>query len=1074
MKVFWTALIIGIITSLSAQVKVNPHKPTTTNDYRGSSIILPRLGPVAHQRSDNQKIDVYQYAEPRAVDIQPENAGEWATQGDRWIWTVDVASPGAKSINLGFTEYEMPEGAALRIRSHQTGHSIGPFTISDNEAHGQLWTPIMLGDHMTIELTVPASQRHLTKLKLSSVNHGFVDVVSRSLSGSCNIDTRCGSEDGIALIDRFRDQIQSVAAVSSGGGRFCTGFLVNNVQNDSRPYFITAAHCGFTQNNAASLIAYWNYENSSCRPVNSSASGSDGDGLLSQFNTGATMVATAVNGDRDPESVDYTLLLLDDPIDPDYSPYYAGWDIRPVLPDSSFVVHHPNGEEKRISFDYDFPVYTIFEGDTVFIRVNDWDLGTTEGGSSGAPQFNMKGQAIGFVSGGQAACGNDEWDEFGSLRRSFQGEGTPETSLADWLDPAGTGQQVINGINGSFVLALSQFSFEVCGGNQNSITLDIDVDQNFIEQVTLSTPNLPAGVDASFEQNPIESGGSTSLTISGLDQLPSDKYFISISATDGTNTNANDILIDLDANAPNQIVMEQPIDINEPVSPVATFTWSDTEAALYDFEISTDLSFADPDVIRNDIVERQVVTSELVQNTEYFWRVRGKNLCQTGPWTTPVLFRTSGLNCIDSTRTDLNLIITEERLDTTISTITIEQDITVGAVTIPIVRGEHTWTGDLSFTLISPSGTKVILAESNCSNARFQNFAIGFSDIGLASGDIPCPFTDGMLYQPEEPLSAFVGESALGEWQLMIIDQFFMDTGVFNDWSLQICGEGENDLFTGLASSALDLCNQTGNITNEITVSSAFTGAVDLSVISNVSGLNFDVSPSQVMPGETSTLTVSGDFASVSSSSSVAIRATDGALSSSTNLILSLDGAPAPFDLSTPFNESENLSGIIDFMWEAAAGAQSYGLQISTDSLFTIVDFDVPEETTTVSFDLSQLQFGIPYFWRVNSIGSDCNRLSSVFKFSVDLPDATYDIEGAGFEVFPNPVTDELRISFDQAISETTSIQLFDLGGSIIRRNVLRQGVDTHTLSVSDLASGLYYLRFIRQDQSAVVKVVKQ
>jgi len=1072
-KLFWTMLLISISAAVSAQVKVNQHKPAH-GDYHGSSITLPRLGPSVQQRSNNEKIDVYQYAEPRAVDIHLQNAGEWKVKNDSWTWTVDVASPGAESINLGFTEYEMPEGASLKITSHQTGRSIGPFTISDNKDHGELWTPIMRGDKMTIELSVPAAVKPQTKLKLSSINHGFIDVVTRSLSGECNIDTRCGSEDGFSLIDRFRDQIQSVAAVSTRGGIFCTGFLVNNAQNDSKPYFILAAHCGITADNASSLVTYWNYENSNCRPINTAVNGSNGDGLLDQFHTGATMVATAVNGSLDPESVDFALLLLDDPVDPDFRPFYAGWDIRPILPDSSFVVHHSNGEEKRISFDYDFPQYSIFEGDTVFIRVNDWDLGTTEGGSSGAPQFNMQGKAIGFVSGGQAACGNDKWDEFGSLRRSFQGEGTAETSLVDWLDPAGTGQQVINGINGSFVLALSQFSFDVCGGNQNSITLDIDVDQNFQDQVTLSAPNLPVGVSADFNQNPIKSGGNTSMTLSGLNQLSSGNYLISISATDGNNLNANDILINIDAQSPNQIVMEQPIDISRPVSPVATFSWSDTQSSTYDFEISTDLSFADPIVARADITENQIATSVLEQNAEYFWRVRGKNLCQSGPWTAPVLFRTSGLGCIGDTRSDLNLMITEDRLDTTISVMTIEQDFIVGDVTIPIIVGEHTWSGDLSFTLISPSGTQVSLANSNCSSDRFQNFAIGFSDNGFSKDNIPCPFTDGMLYQPENPLSAFNGESASGEWQLMIIDQFFLDTGVFNEWSLQICGAEENNLFSELASSSLNLCNQGESISNEITVSSAFKGTVDLSILSNVAGLSFDLSPSQLMPGETSTLTVSGDFASVSSTTSIVVQATDGELSNSTNLILTLDDAPAPFDLISPFNESEKISGVVDFTWEAADNAQSYVLQISEDPLFTVIDYDIPETMTTSSFDLNQLQFGVQYYWRVNSIGIDCNRISDVYEFNVDLPNATYEIEGVGFEVYPNPVQDDVDIIFDQALIESTSLQLFDISGAVIHRELLQQGASRHALSLSDLTAGLYYLRIARQDETAIVKLVKQ
>jgi len=53
---------------------------------------------------------------------------------------------------------------------------------------------------------------------------------------------------------------------------------VNNVRQDLKPYFMTANHCGITSGNAASLVVYWNYQNSTCRPPGSPASGNPGNG----------------------------------------------------------------------------------------------------------------------------------------------------------------------------------------------------------------------------------------------------------------------------------------------------------------------------------------------------------------------------------------------------------------------------------------------------------------------------------------------------------------------------------------------------------------------------------------------------------------------------------------------------------------------------------------------------------------------------------------------------------------------------------------------------------------------------
>jgi len=66
-------------------------------------------------------------------------------------------------------------------------------------------------------------------------------------------------------------------------------------------------------------------------------------------------------------------------------------------------------------------------------------LGTTEGGSSGSPIFNDDHRIVGQLHGGYAACGNDLSDWYGRIFTSWEGDGTPETRLRDYLDPAGTG-----------------------------------------------------------------------------------------------------------------------------------------------------------------------------------------------------------------------------------------------------------------------------------------------------------------------------------------------------------------------------------------------------------------------------------------------------------------------------------------------------------------------------------------------------------------------------------------------------------------------------------------------------------
>src|SRR5690606_13115326 len=76
----------------------------------------------------------------------------------------------------------------------------------------------------------------------------------------------------------------------------------------------------------------------------------------------------------------------------------------------------------------------------------DWDLGTTEGGSSGSGLWNEAGLLIGQLHGGYAACNNDSPDWYGRLSVSWTGGGTSATRMSNHLDPSGTGAEMLQGI----------------------------------------------------------------------------------------------------------------------------------------------------------------------------------------------------------------------------------------------------------------------------------------------------------------------------------------------------------------------------------------------------------------------------------------------------------------------------------------------------------------------------------------------------------------------------------------------------------------------------------------------------
>lgn len=364
------------------------------------------------------------FAVERHVNISPENQSAWSKEGDTWKWRVNVKAAQAVSLNFAFTEFKMSKNSKLSIYSADFSERIRDFGAADNNIHNELWTPVILANNVMIELSAPQEEIDQIRLRLTQVNQGYRTFAQTTeKSGSCNVDVVCSEGDD------WRSEMNSVAVISTGGTAFCTGFLVNNTSNDKTPYFMTAKHCRISSYNAASLVTYWNYQASSC--------GGDRDGSRESFNTGSEYISGSAKSD-------FVLVkLLSEPA-PEANATFAGFDARDLDASSAVAIHHPNTDEKSISFEYDPTTTTSYlsegvPGDTTHIRVHNWDVGTTEPGSSGSPLFNQEKRVIGQLHGGYASCRSKTSDWYGRIHTSWEGDGTPDTRLKDWLDPENTG-----------------------------------------------------------------------------------------------------------------------------------------------------------------------------------------------------------------------------------------------------------------------------------------------------------------------------------------------------------------------------------------------------------------------------------------------------------------------------------------------------------------------------------------------------------------------------------------------------------------------------------------------------------
>jgi hypothetical protein len=429
-------VVFAFTQSVFAQVSIGGTPYSFENSAKSSiaKVTMPGVNVnalMAEDKLEEGKDIPYRFGHPFDVNYNLKNSGTWETleNGDR-LWRLHIKSGNAYSINLIYSDFYLPTGARLYVYSADKAMVLGGFTHLNNKEHSQFATAPVKGSESIVEYYEPKHAFGQGRIQISRIVHGYRDVfykVEKGFgdSGPCNINVNC--EDG----DDWQDEKRAVAMILTGGGNYlCSGAMVNNVEQDLTPYFLTAYHC---LGDEETWIVMFNYESAGCENV---------DGPTSQTVQGTTLLAS--NSDSD-----FALLLLSETPPAEYNIHYAGWSALDVADATSVGIHHPSGDIKKISFDYDPYVSSDYTPSPYLAdshwEVTDWDDGTTEGGSSGSPLFDSNQRIVGQLHGGWAACGNDLQDYYGKFSMSWDRGPSASSRLRDWLDPNNTGTLILNG-----------------------------------------------------------------------------------------------------------------------------------------------------------------------------------------------------------------------------------------------------------------------------------------------------------------------------------------------------------------------------------------------------------------------------------------------------------------------------------------------------------------------------------------------------------------------------------------------------------------------------------------------------
>lgn len=162
----------------------------------------------------------------------------------------------------------------------------------------------------------------------------------------------------------------------------------------------------------------------------------------------------------------------------------------------------------------------------------------------------------------------------------------------------------------------------------------------FNGNVNFITSGLPASVNASFSPSSLSSSGDFQLTLSNLDNLAPGNYPFIIHGTSGTDVvDFNATLRILDSNFPVQN-LNTPADNAHSIAINPTLTWeTNSNAEEYQLQVAGDSSFNN---IITDITTSQTSypINGLNYHTSYYWRVKPKNSCSNGNFSTIYTFVT--------------------------------------------------------------------------------------------------------------------------------------------------------------------------------------------------------------------------------------------------------------------------------------------------------------------------------------------------------------------------------------------------------------------------------------------------
>lgn len=164
-------------------------------------------------------------------------------------------------------------------------------------------------------------------------------------------------------------------------------------------------------------------------------------------------------------------------------------------------------------------------------------------------------------------------------------------------------------------------------------------------------------------------------------------------------------------------------------------------------------------------------------------------------------------------------------------------------------------------------------------------------------------------------------------------------------------------------------------------------------------------------------------------------------------------------------------SNSADISWNAVSGAIGYEYVLDNNA-------GNPSgpgtATTATTYSASALNYSTVYYIHVRTnCGSSAYSVWTTYSFTTKAPNGINDFDDEQFvmQLMPNPVLSTLQISLSSPSSNAV-LQIIDLQGKILQEIVSVQ--KNNDIDVSNLANGIYLLKFADELHHKVIKFTKQ